>query len=131
MTTYTIPQNDMAPAASRPLFRKPNFQYRKDELHYLELEVKFYKQLLLMGIDNATTWCQPLLRDLLQEFSKIQEEELTIISHELAGLIKKQQVEPSLTTTFSQRIDHLNKKLKQLKTRFFPYIHELQALTIW
>ncbi len=128
--TLALHPTETQPTLLRPILRKPNLHQWQEELNYLEHEVKFYRQLLKMGISNCAIRRKPLMFDLLNDFSNIEDHDLPELRQELSLFREKQNSEPSSALAFSQKLARQNASLKALKSSVFLFVHDLQKLTI-
>ncbi len=131
MTLAALAQ-EPATVKLRPVARQPHLRHWHEELDYLEREVRFYRQLLRLGIHQGSEPKKPLLFDLLNEFSRFEDDLLP----PLRAMIPSASREISTTEqpdflSFAKKLEQHTQALRKLKSRFFPHAHELQAFSIW
>jgi hypothetical protein len=131
MTSLAILPNEKPAATLRPMLRPTDFRHWQNELDHFEQEVKFFRQLVRMGVTNGSQHSKPALFHLLDELSGMQENDLAELRNELAVLAENKHGERQSGLPFFQKMERRSAALRKLKTQVFAHANELHKITIW
>lgn len=124
--------SDPKPILLKPASELPRLRFWLDELHYWQLEVNFFHQLLTLGISNCSSCRRPKLEGVSHSFATYKHEILPGMKTSLEKILTGAPIQNGLhPSALLKKIEEHAGTLKKLKLEVFPHLSELLTVTIW